>query len=229
MTRFILIFIGLCVVPQQVASARDFGKYGVTSEIKEEGFLAMITRKLKSVDMTSVQKNMQQLAEGRVNEPTPVRGITKTKIARSFTFDPTYTLQEDIHLPCGKLLHKAGTKVNPLDHMELARKMIFIDARDEAQAKWLKNQIELRRKEFAAKEKDRDQKVEGKDEKEELVIILVAGRPFELQESLDKVVYFDQNGELTSRVGIKQVPAIVTQENKLLRIEEVYIGESHDK
>jgi len=207
----------------QTACARDFGKYGVTTEIKEEGFLAMILRKLKAVDMDKEQKKMQKLAQDRINEPAPVVGITRTVSARSFTFDPTYTAPEDVYLPCGKLLHAAGTKVNPLDYMHLARKMIFIDARDKAQEKWLKNQIEEQGKEFEAK------KDGGEAEKEELVAILTAGSPLKLQEKLGQGIYFDQNGELTSKFGIKQVPAVVTQENKLLRIEEIYIGEGYDK
>lgn len=37
-------------------------------------------------------------------------------------------------------------------------------------------------------------------------------------------VYFDQKGELTSRFGIKHVPALVKGEGKFLKIIEEKIG-----
>jgi conjugal transfer pilus assembly protein TraW len=210
MTRLIFVLLGFAVAEVQVAYAKDFGKYGVTMEVREEGFLAMVLRKLKTIDMAKVEEKMQKQVEARVHEPVAVAGITRTTKARSYTFDPTYTLQEDIYLPDGNLLHAEGTKVNPLNHMDLNRKMLFIDARDVTQEEWLKDQIKNHNKDLRSKE-------------EELIVILVSGRPLELQDRLGKEIYFDQNGVLSSRFGIKQVPALVTQEEKLLRIEEIEI------
>ncbi len=162
---------------------------------------------------------MQKLAQDRINEPVPVAGITGTLAARSFTFDPTYVLEEDIILPCGKLLHPKGTKVNPLENMDLNREMIFIDALDKPQEKWLMVQLEEHSKMQALKEDAKE---------EELVVILVSGRPLELQEKVARAIYFDQGGTITSKLGIKQVPAIAYQEGKLLRIEEIYIGDRRE-
>lgn len=244
MVRFIMIFAGLglfvclTIVTTATTYARDFSKYGITTEIKEEGFLAMIARKLKEVDMTKEQARMQKLAQERINEPAPVAGIIRTTKARSYSFDPTFTLREDIRLPCGMLLYPKGTKVNPLDHMDLARKMIFIDARDKSQEHWLKAQIKEPDKDSAAHGNNKDQEQgsnepeqnevgQNKIEQEELVIILVGGRPLELQERLSHAVWFDQGGVLTSKFGIKQVPATVVQEESMLRIEEIYLGSSY--
>ena len=110
----------LCAV---CAEAKDFGKIGHTFEIKEEGFLAMIHRKLKNVDIEKEQIKMTEHARHKIEEPDAVVGITKAKAHRNFTFDPTYTLEKDIILPCGKLLYAAGTMVNPLEKMEFDRKL----------------------------------------------------------------------------------------------------------
>lgn len=56
-------------------------------------------------------------------------------------------------------------------------------------------------------------------------VILVGGSHFKIKEELGREhedkVYFDQNGELTSKFGIKASPAIVTQDGLILKIEEI--------
>ena len=36
-------------------------------------------------------------------------------------------------------------------------------------------------------------------------------------------IYYDQQGLLTRRLGIRQVPALVSQEGRLLRIDEISV------
>ena len=43
----------------------------------------------------------------------------------------------------------------------------------------------------------------------------------EIEEKLNIRIYFDQEGKITSQLGITQVPAVVIQENKHLRIREI--------
>jgi len=189
----------------QTANAVDFGKVGTSFEVKEEGFIAMIKRKLSQVDIEEHQRQMIETARKKAVEPVKVKGIRKTVKEQSFTFDLTYTLKEDIYLPGGKLLYKAGTMVNPLEHMSLDKKLIFIDGTDKEQVQWFK-----------------DKKADGSfAEKDKL--LLIAGKPIDLGNELDREVYFDQAGVLTSKFKIEQVPAIVEQEGKILRIKEVQI------
>jgi conjugal transfer pilus assembly protein TraW len=61
------------------------------------------------------------------------------------------------------------------------------------------------------------------------LIILTNGSPFELMENIDRPVYFDQEGVLTKKLGILQVPAKVTMQEKHLLIEEVIIKETGEK
>ena len=115
-----------------------------------------------------------------------------------------------MYLPGGKLLYAAGTKVNPLDHMEWEGKLVFIDAKDKEQIAWVKkNHIDM-------------SEIDVDDAK----IVLVAGKPLELEKETGKNIYFDQFGELTSKFNISHVPAVVEQEDKHLKVTEVYIGES---
>lgn len=81
--------------------------------------------------MVKVQHQIQTRAKDRVNNPIPVNGINPATKDRIFYFDPTYILVKDAVLPCDKILHKAGVSVNPLEHMDLNRRLLFIDGRQQ--------------------------------------------------------------------------------------------------
>ena len=116
---------------------------------------------------------------------------------------------EDILLPSGEVLYKKGKIINPLDYMDFDRIMLFIDGEDQSQVAWLKERL-------------------TKNDKLHNRIILIAGKPLELQEELQSLnmtstVYFDQSGVLTSKMGILSVPAEARAEEKLIRIEQFNI------
>lgn len=130
----------LVILLPQITIAKDFGIYGTIFEVKEEGFLAMIKRKLKLVDIEQEKSKMLEIAKTRIEQPVAVTNIKRTQKAQYFTYDPSYIIKEDIILPNGKLLYKLGTKINPLDHINLDKKLIFIDSRDKEQVEWFKQQ-----------------------------------------------------------------------------------------
>ena len=119
----------------------DFGKVGTSFVVEEEGFVEMILQKLKEVNWEEENEKMKNIAIRRVQNPIAVAGIKPATENREFWHDPTYTLKEDVVLPCGKVLHKAGKAVNPLDYMDLERKLFFIDGREARQVEWLKQQL----------------------------------------------------------------------------------------
>jgi conjugal transfer pilus assembly protein TraW len=174
---------------------------------------------------------MKDLAKKRIEEPTPVLGITRATRTASHSFDPSYVLDEDVFLPCGKLLYPAGTRVNPLDHMEWGGRMIFIDGRDSTQIAWIKNNY-LKAEAF---DKNEPKLLQGLNDQNkgntahtaissDTKIILTGGRPLELERELENPIYFDQFGELTGRFNIAHVPAIVEQDGKYLKVTEINIG-----
>lgn len=171
-----LITIALVILIPQIAVSKDFGVHGATFEIKEEGFISMIQRKLKLVDIEKEQRKMLEIVKIRVEEPLRVANIKRTQKAQSFTYDPSYITEEDIILPDGRVLYLAGTKVNPLDHMNLDKRLIFIDGKDLLQIEWFKDQ-------------ENSLNITKEDK-----LILIAGRPLDLQKDLDREVYFDQAG-----------------------------------
>ena len=193
------------------ANAKDFGTRGHTYPIIEQPFLQMIDERLQKVDIKKEQEKMTAIVEDRVANPVAVADILPAKVARVFYFDPTYMLAEDAVLPCGKILHKAGTRVNPLEHMDLNRRLFFIDGSQQVQVKWLTAQL-------ASPLPERMEPVEDR-------IILVGGSVFKLKAELgnrhEDKVYFDQHGELTTKFGIKASPAVAQQDGLMLKIEEI--------
>lgn len=227
----ILIISVLCLKASsfviEIASAADFGVIGQIFPVQEESFIAMLKKRLDSVDMEKEKEKIQAKAKEQIENPLPVSSITEATKDRVFYFDPSYTLDKDVVLPCGKILHKAGTKVNPLEHMDLNRRLFFIDGRKQGQVVWLKEQLDTNvltqeQRELHVQREQIEQQVEDR-------IILVGGSVFRLKEMLENdhedKVYFDQAGELTKKFGIKAVPAVVEQEGLMLKIKEINIGE----
>ena len=106
--------------------------------------------------------------------------------------------------------------MNPLQHMDLNRRMFFVDGRNKDQIEWLKEKLKT------PSPKVKNQIIEDR-------VILVGGSVFKIQDELGEnhrnKVYFDQSGELTTKFGIKASPAIAYQEGFQIKIEEI---EVHD-
>ena len=189
--------------------AKDFGNRGANYPVAEESILLSLQKKFAELDLKKEGERMRSIAEEKVRNPAPVSGIIPAKETREFWHDPTYILTEDALLPCGRVLYKAGTRVNPLDYMDLDRRLFFIDGREEKQVEWLRGQLLPDSSSF-------DKKIEDR-------VILVGGSPPEIQDKLGFEVYFDQGGELTTRFGIRGSPAVAEQAGKNLKIVEVAV------
>lgn len=187
----------------QPTQGKDLGTYGQTFEIAEESLLDMIQRKLQAIKAEGKLEGHQQALQKKVKEsamrPKPVEHIIHTQEPRTFTYDPSIIVQQDLKDHKGQVFYKKGQKVNPLSIRKLTKPLLFIDGDASSHLDWLK-----------AKLKDHPL----------AKIILVRGNPFELMEKNDWTVYFDQAGKLSTKLGIKQVPAIVTQAGDTLRIAE---------
>lgn len=187
--------------------AQDLGCYGETFSIAEKSFLTVITEKLQAIQHSGKLDLHQHIIQERMAkqalQPKPVSGIWHTTAPRTFTFDPTFVLDHDIHDHKGHILHTKGTTVNPLHQVSLIKPLLFVDG--DAHMDWVKSQL---RQHPNAK------------------VILVKGKPLECEETLTHPVYFDQGGVLCRRLGLTQVPAKVTQEGDHLLIEELSFEES---
>ncbi|MES2260956.1 MAG: type-F conjugative transfer system protein TraW [Pseudomonadota bacterium] len=188
-----------------LAAAIDLGAIGPVYPIGEPHLLDFIRQRLREKESNGELRKLEELARKRATEtvslPPPVAGIRAAEMARTFYFDPTYTLDRNIVDDKGTLLFAAGTSKNPLEIVPLSKHLLFFDARDRQQVARARALITY----YQGRVKP----------------ILVGGSYLDLMRSWRTPVYYDQQGILTRRLGITRVPAIVSQEGMRLRIDEL--------
>lgn len=187
------------------AVADDLGVVGPTYEIVERDALELITSKLKQMEQSGKLARYQEDYKNKVTDsiehPKPLAGFKSTETASTHYYDPSMVTQKDIVDATGKVIFPRGTLVNPLDYIGWNTYLLFVDGRDEKQLEFSKKVVST---------SDRPVKV-----------VLVAGEPLALMRKWKSTVYYDQGGKLIKRFSIAQVPAIVRQEGKRLRIDEL--------
>ena len=181
-------------------SAKDLGVRGATWPVAEPDLLAQIEARLlemeRSGELARLEDEARADARRKLEEPDPAPGIAPAREERSRLFDPAITVARDIRTPDGTLIAAAGTRVNPLERIALARDLLFVDGRREAEIAW-------------ALSHDRPAK-----------IVLLAGRPLELMRRHRRPFFFDQGGRLAARFGLSLTPVLVAQDGAQLRITE---------
>jgi conjugal transfer pilus assembly protein TraW len=189
------------------AGAVDLGTLGPTYGIAEPHLLEFIEQRLRYKERSGELQRLMREAQMRgiesVQRPPPVPGLRPTETARTFYVDPSFTLERNIVDAEGRLLFAAGTRKNPLEVVSLSKQLLFFDARDPRQV---------------ARARALMTRYEGR-----LKPILTGGSYLELMQAWRVAVYFDQQGTLTQRFGIRQVPALVSQEGLRLRIDEMLL------
>lgn len=190
-----------------ICFAIDLGSIGPVYPIQEPHLLDFIAKRLQEKEGSGELKKLEEQARARgidaVRHPAPVAGIKPTETARTFYYDPTFSLDRNVLDDKGNLLFAAGTRKNPLEIVALSKHLLFFDGRDKRQVMRARELISF----YSGRVKP----------------ILVGGSYLDLMKSWGTRVYYDQQGVLTRRFGIKQVPAIVSQEGMRLRIDELVL------
>lgn len=221
----ITAFLGIEHCLLNSAQAKNFGVHGTIYPIEEQDPIALIQQKLKEMEekgeLEQHNKELQKRTKEVIERPKPAQGITKTKKSRIFYFDPTHKVKEDIRDHIGQIIYQKGTRINPLETVSFSYSLLFIDGDDEQQKNWAKEQTQKACNNGFDRKDPLNSCPGGNTPK----IILVKGAPLSLAEEWNMPVYFDQAGNLTKKLGIKHTPALVTQEKKLLRIEEIHLSE----
>jgi len=124
-------------------------------------------------------------------------GITAAKVNATRWVDLTHTVTDTITDGRGALVVAAGTKINPLAVLPMKKKLFFIDAKDPKQVRLAK---------ALATPEDK--------------VILLGGSVFKAAHTLGRRVYLDVPG-LHTRMKIRHLPSVVSQEGVLLKVQEV--------
>jgi conjugal transfer pilus assembly protein TraW len=182
-------------------SAKDLGTYGTTFAIEERSMLIMLEERLRQAEangkLASLQQQMQDRVQQKVLHSTPVPGLQPTQTPRSYFYDPTITVQEDLKDHQGRVFHKAGTRLNPLKYVSWSNPLLLINGDDAEQMQW------------ALAQNDNPK------------IVLTAGSPIELMRQTGARLYFDQGGLIVKKFEITQVPCRISQQGDKLLIEKL--------
>ena len=198
----------LALASPAVATAKDLGVRGMTWAVAEPDLLAQIEARLlemeRSGELARLEREARANARRKLEEPDPVPGIAPATRERVRLWDPAITVAREIRTPDGTLIAAAGTRVNPLERTTLARDLIFVDGRREAEIAW-------------ALAHERPSK-----------IVLLAGRPLDLMRLHRRPFFFDTGGRLAARFGIGFTPSLVEQAETRLRITEIALEDVAD-
>lgn len=193
------------------AAARDYGQQGTVWTIAEPDLLAQIHARLAALaasgETKKLNERLKQRTIARVNRPSPVAGLSRAETPRSWLFDPTIAVAENITDDKGRVIIAAGTRVNPLDSVPLRQPLVFLDGDDPDQLAWATKTYNNTQAKF----------------------ILVAGAPLELMKARQRRFWFDQEGKLVRRFGIRAVPAVVEQQGRQLAIREHALSPKRDR
>jgi conjugal transfer pilus assembly protein TraW len=183
--------------------ASDHGVVGQTFPVIETDLLSVIEQRLQNLQASGgidrMNAEFARRAEAKVRRPTPVAGITPAMQARVWAFDPTIVIEKDVKDQKGNYVARAGQTVNPLDFVAMHQSLVFVDGDDKAQMDWATSQYS---------------DVKAK-------IILVSGSPIEEMTSRKRRFYFDQEGRLTGKFGVRHTPAVAEQDGKVIKVSEI--------
>lgn len=195
-----LFKIFLCFFPFHV-HAKTIETKGHMFKIEEENILSYIQKKLSSSWSEQNYQSTLQKIFVKAKTPESVSFLKEAMRKRTFYFDPTYVVQEDIKTPQGRVLIQKGYSYNPLEKTKLASSLLFLDGTNEKHIAWAKAQ-----KEFCK-------------------WILIKGNPFDLEDKEKRPIYFDQGGVISRKFQLKNVPAKISQDGLVLKIEEFPVSE----
>ncbi len=179
--------------------AKNFGVRGSIYQITEPDMLTGIETKLdmmqKSGELARENQAVLNRTVQHMLKPRPVSGVSdlpKGATPQIRTFNPSIILRETIKDLRGNVIAAKGTRVNPLDYMSFNETLVFINADNSDQVKWISRWIN---------------KAEAGNQK--LKIILVNGNIKTTSVSLKTQVYFDQYGTLCQHFKITHTPTLV--------------------
>lgn len=186
--------------------AQGLGVIGPVYPIAEPSLLEVILTKLRHAESSGVLGQLQRDAQTRIRrgieQPESIANVSKTTKPRTHYYDPSLMVPYAITDADGKILITPGTTINPLDTVSLSKHLLFFDARDTDQVKRARTLLDQH---------------QGK-----VKLILTGGSYLDLMKRWKQPVFFDQQGLLTTKLRIQQVPALVYQEGKRLRIDEIH-------
>lgn len=194
-------------VCSSVLLARDLGVVGPVYPIAEQDMLQTIEQRLTALEESGELARIEDDAKARyqayVERPEGVR-LPRATLNRTYYVDPSLIVPYDIKDHEGRIIHPAGTTINPLDYMTLSKQLLFFDGDDPVQVEWTRSMVD--------------------GDPLHIKPILTNGPVLALMKEWQVRLYFDQRGQLAEQFGIQAVPVTLRQDGKMLKVVEHSLG-----
>ncbi len=199
-----LLICTLCLLTGN-AFAKNLGVVGETSPIAELDLRQVIQQRLlvlqNNGELDKITIKFNHDLTQQMDRPIPVSGLQRSIQSRAWLFDPSIRMPYDLKNTNGDVILAAGATINPLDTLPLSETLLFYNADDPEQVRWVQRQ---------------DMQLKNNDK-----LILVGGSVVSQTQLFKRPIFFDQGGKLTIRFQIKHVPAMVVQQGNRLKIQEI--------
>jgi conjugal transfer pilus assembly protein TraW len=169
---------------------------GTLFQIEEMNIKDVLRKRMQKINRKQAEKEVQERIKKSIKTPPSAFQNSRCRQNKTWLFDPTAVLDQDIIDHKGHVLKKQGATFNPLLQRKISTQLLFIEGDDEDQIVWALKQPYAK-------------------------IVLVNGSPIDLEEKHQVPIYFDQRGFLCRKFGISAFPARVFQQNNVLRCEEI--------
>lgn len=200
-----VFFVLLISLQPITVQAVNLGVYGQVYPIQEQDFLVFIHDRLqqleKSGKLNTLKNQFIARVKAHVYRPTPVDGLTTTDNPKTFYDDPTFTVVHDMTDMNGHIIARKGTIIRPLSTITLHSVWLFFNADDPRQIAWALSMVKIH--------PDRIVK-----------FILVRGDISKAEKALNGRIYFDQEGLISKKLGLKHIPCVVEQQGDRLLVRE---------
>ena len=186
---------------------RDLGVIGPVYPIAEPNLLEVILGKLRGRRSGTARPSAARVAgkgPGEVEDPAPVAGNHQSAPVNrgASTTTRASSCRRPSPTPTGRVIVPPGTVVNPLDTVTLRARRCSSSTRA-----------------IASRSRGARKLIDERQGK--VKVILTGGSYLDLMRRWQRPVFYDQQGNLTTKLGIRHVPALVTQDGRRLRIDEL--------
>ena len=207
--------LGLCICPFfKNAAARSLGTMGASFPVAEQSLLELIESKVAALTKSGGLKELEQIWVKQVarnaDRPQPLN-LPRVSISSNHIYKPEVVLTQNIVNAQGQILQPAGLKINALDQLPTYNPCwLFFNGDDQAQLSWAAKTIK-------------------QPSCPNPTLILTGGSVYQAEKALDAEIYFDQAGQISAKLVITGLPALVTRKNNKLLISQINITEAGDE
>lgn len=184
--------------------AENLGIVAKTYPITEPDMIEWIkqraTTMMENGQWDAIQQQAIANVKNKINNPTPVEGITDAVADKTWYYKPMIEVKQNITDGNGRVIAKASV-YNALRYKPFDMQLLFINGNNKKQVNW------------AIKQNNKD----GVRTK----IVLTQGSFMDLDKKHKIWFFYDQSGKYTQKLNITHVPAIVAQDGEQLKISEL--------